>query len=100
MRLGVQFKCCSNNTDVCKICGQKPEGDYWHCNNKIFLCRPCMTDAFQTQSKYKREELNHFSVSILLILIWIISYYKHLYFREYVIVQTFISMRKLMPTFG
>ncbi|XP_047365422.1 uncharacterized protein LOC124955273 [Vespa velutina] len=61
MRLGVQFKCCSNNTDVCKICGQKPVGDYWHCNNKIFLCRPCMTDAFQKQTKYKREELNRFS---------------------------------------
>lgn len=70
MKLGVQFKCCSNNTDVCKICGQKPEGDYWHCNNKIFLCRPCMANAFQKQSKYKREELNRFSVSILLIPIY------------------------------
>lgn len=70
MKLGVQFKCCSNNTDVCKICGQKPEGDYWHCNNKIFLCRPCMADAFQKQSKYKREELNRFSVSILVIPIY------------------------------
>ncbi|KAI4495996.1 hypothetical protein M0802_008211 [Mischocyttarus mexicanus] len=62
MRLGVQFKCCSNNTDVCKICGKKPKGDYWHWKDKIFLCRLCMIiDKFQKQSKYKREELNRFS---------------------------------------
>ncbi|XP_014613304.1 PREDICTED: uncharacterized protein LOC106791853 isoform X2 [Polistes canadensis] len=61
MRLGVQFKCCSNNTDICKNCGQKPKGDYWHWKDKIFVCRLCMIDLLQKQSRYKREELNHFS---------------------------------------
>ncbi|XP_015184264.1 PREDICTED: uncharacterized protein LOC107070510 [Polistes dominula] len=61
MKLGVQLKCCSNNTDVCKNCGQKPKGDYWHWKDKIFLCRLCMINSLEKQSKYKREELNHFS---------------------------------------
>ncbi|KAK2587233.1 hypothetical protein KPH14_002972 [Odynerus spinipes] len=60
MRLGVQFKCCSNNADTCKICGKRPAGDYWHWNNKVFLCRSCITNEFQNQSKYKRKELSNF----------------------------------------
>ncbi|EZA51785.1 hypothetical protein X777_09542 [Ooceraea biroi] len=57
MQLGVYLKCCSRNTDTCKICGKKPMGDYWHLNNKIFLCRTCMTKEFQQQVKFKRQEL-------------------------------------------
>ncbi|XP_072754801.1 uncharacterized protein [Anoplolepis gracilipes] len=60
MQLGVDLKCCSRNTDTCKICGKKPIGDYWHLNNKIFLCRMCMTREFQEQVKFKKRELELF----------------------------------------
>ncbi|XP_029177093.1 uncharacterized protein LOC114945172 isoform X1 [Nylanderia fulva] len=60
MQLGVDLKCCSRNTDTCKMCGKKPTGDYWHLNNKIFLCRMCMTREFQEQVKFKKRELELF----------------------------------------
>lgn len=62
MQLGVDLKCCSRNTDTCKMCGKKPTGDYWHLNNKIFLCRMCMTREFQEQVKFKKRELELFRV--------------------------------------
>jgi len=62
MQLGVDFKCCSRNTDTCKICAKTPMGDYWHLNNKIFLCRMCMTKEFQKQVKFKKKELELFRV--------------------------------------
>ncbi|KAG7198213.1 hypothetical protein KM043_005621 [Ampulex compressa] len=61
MRLGTDFKCCSVNTDVCKLCGKKPLGDYWHLNNRLFLCRICMTKEFQEQGQFKRVELKCFN---------------------------------------
>jgi len=63
MKLGVYLKCCSRNTDTCKICGEKPMGDYWHLNSKIFLCRMCMTKEFQQEIKFKRKELKLFQVT-------------------------------------
>ncbi|CAL7937127.1 unnamed protein product [Xylocopa violacea] len=48
------------NTDLCKICGKKPFGDYWHIKNEIFLCRSCMNKEFETEHKYRRRELKQF----------------------------------------
>lgn len=63
MQLSVDFKCCNRNTDICKICAKRPIGDYWHLNNKIFLCRTCMTKEFQKQIKFNKKELELFRVS-------------------------------------
>ncbi|CAL7937125.1 unnamed protein product [Xylocopa violacea] len=60
VKLGVNLKCCSRNTDLCKICGKKPFGDYWHIKNEIFLCRSCMNKEFETEHKYRRRELKQF----------------------------------------
>ncbi|XP_071573378.1 uncharacterized protein [Temnothorax nylanderi] len=60
MRLGVDFKCCNRNTDICKICSKLPTGDYWHLNNKIFLCKICMTREVQEQTKFKKKKLELF----------------------------------------
>ncbi|XP_076394563.1 uncharacterized protein LOC105661993 isoform X4 [Megachile rotundata] len=60
MKLGVDLKCCSKNTDVCKICNKKLTGDYWHLKNKLFLCRSCMNKEYETQTTYKRRELQQF----------------------------------------
>ncbi|KYM98584.1 PREDICTED: uncharacterized protein LOC108777415 [Cyphomyrmex costatus] len=60
MQLGVDFKCCNRNTNICKICGKTPTGDYWHLNNKIFLCRTCMIRECQEQTKFKRKKLELF----------------------------------------
>lgn len=62
MKLGVNFKCCNRNTDTCKVCGKEPTGDYWHFNNKIFLCKTCMVKEFQKPMKFKKE-LKLFHVS-------------------------------------
>jgi len=63
MHLGVYLKCGDHKIDTCKICGEKPMGDYWHLNNKIFLCRICMTKEFQQEEKFKRKELKLFQVT-------------------------------------
>lgn len=63
MQLGVDLKCCYRSTDICKICGKTPTGDYWHLNDKIFLCKVCMTKEFQEQAKFKRKKLESFRVS-------------------------------------
>lgn len=65
MLRGVDLKCCSINTDTCKMCGKRQTGDYWHLNNKIFLCRACMTKEFQEQAKFKKKELELFHVSFM-----------------------------------
>ncbi|XP_015593193.1 uncharacterized protein LOC107266821 isoform X2 [Cephus cinctus] len=62
MRLGVELKCCKRNTDICYICGEKPFGDYWHCNNKTFLCRGCMVKERLEHTKFTQQELNSFYV--------------------------------------
>lgn len=64
MKLGVDFKCCNRNTDTCKVCSKKPTDDYWHMNNKTFLCKTCMTKKFQESTKLKRKELKLFRVSL------------------------------------
>ncbi|XP_033210898.1 uncharacterized protein LOC117168985 isoform X2 [Belonocnema kinseyi] len=60
MCLPVELKCCSRNTDVCKICEETPFGDYWHWNNQVFLCRPCMIEEGKIHSQFKRNELSKF----------------------------------------
>lgn len=60
MQLGVDFKCCNRNTNICKMCGKTPTEDYWHLNNKIFLCKSCMTREFQEQTKFKKKKLELF----------------------------------------
>ncbi|XP_050582354.1 uncharacterized protein LOC126918476 [Bombus affinis] len=60
MNLGVNLKCCNRNTDICKICGTKPLGDYWHFKNEIFLCRPCMIKEYEKETKFKQRELEQF----------------------------------------
>lgn len=65
MQLGVDFKCCNINTDICKVCGKKPAGDYWHLNNKTFLCRTCMTKEFQESMKFKKKDLKLFRVRVV-----------------------------------
>ncbi|XP_076235890.1 uncharacterized protein LOC143180211 [Calliopsis andreniformis] len=60
MKLGVDLKCCSQNTDVCKICGERPKGDYWHLKNTIFLCKSCMEKEYKEQRKYRRTKLKSF----------------------------------------
>ncbi|XP_014475771.1 PREDICTED: uncharacterized protein LOC106745042 [Dinoponera quadriceps] len=60
MQLGVDFKCCNLNMDTCKMCSKKPTGDYWHLNNKIFLCKTCMTKELQEPIKFKKKELKLF----------------------------------------
>ncbi|XP_034189333.1 uncharacterized protein LOC117608392 [Osmia lignaria lignaria] len=60
MKLGVDLKCCSKNTDICKVCNKKLLGDYWHLKNKIFLCKLCMNKEYERQTKYKRKELKQF----------------------------------------
>ncbi|XP_034935002.1 uncharacterized protein [Chelonus insularis] len=60
MRFGVEIKCTKRNTDVCKICNESLSGDYWHLNNKKFICRPCMMKERKRLQKYKKEELNQF----------------------------------------
>lgn len=63
MKLGADLKCCSRNTDVCKICNRKVAGDYWHLRNEIYLCRSCMDKEYEREEKYKRRELEQFKVS-------------------------------------
>ncbi|KAF3419952.1 hypothetical protein E2986_02913 [Frieseomelitta varia] len=60
MKLGVNLKCCSRNTDICKICGKKPIGDYWHLQNEIFLCRSCMSKKYEKETSSNRRKLEKF----------------------------------------
>ncbi|XP_032682958.1 uncharacterized protein LOC116849682 isoform X2 [Odontomachus brunneus] len=60
MQLGVDLKCCSRNTDTCKVCSKEPTGDYWHLNNKTFLCRTCMMKEIQKPMKFKKKDLKLF----------------------------------------
>ncbi|OAD57641.1 hypothetical protein WN48_01616 [Eufriesea mexicana] len=60
MKLGADLKCCSRNTDFCKICGKKSIGDYWHLKNEIFLCRTCMDKEYEEETKFRRRELEQF----------------------------------------
>lgn len=60
MKLGVDLKCCSRNTDICKLCGRRPLDDYWHLRNEVFLCRQCMDKEYTKETKYKRGELKKF----------------------------------------
>ncbi|XP_076620376.1 uncharacterized protein LOC143341374 [Colletes latitarsis] len=60
MKLGVDLKCCSQNMDVCHICGKRLNDDYWHLENEIFLCRLCMNTAYEKQTQYKKTELKLF----------------------------------------
>ncbi|KAK0176020.1 hypothetical protein PV328_000199 [Microctonus aethiopoides] len=60
MRLPVEIKCCKRNLDICDICNQKPIGDYWHLNNRKFLCRPCMINERRKSAKYKIEKLKNY----------------------------------------
>ncbi|XP_054000913.1 uncharacterized protein LOC128888237 [Hylaeus anthracinus] len=60
MKLGVDLKCCSKNTDVCQICGKRLNDDYWHLENEIFLCRLCMNTEYEKQTNYKKTELKLF----------------------------------------
>lgn len=62
MRLPVEIKCCKRNLDICDICNQKPIGDYWHLNNRKFLCRPCMINERRKSAKYKMEKLKNYRV--------------------------------------
>ncbi|XP_044579002.1 uncharacterized protein LOC123261473, partial [Cotesia glomerata] len=59
MRLGVEVKCTKRNNDVCEICNEKPVGDYWHFNNRVFICRACMSEERRLR-KHKKVELNNF----------------------------------------
>lgn len=63
IHLPVEIKCCSQKNDTCKICEEKPYGDYWHWENQIFLCRPCMLEQQKNHSKFTRKELFQFSVT-------------------------------------
>ncbi|XP_031839880.1 uncharacterized protein LOC116430213 [Nomia melanderi] len=60
MKLGVDLKCCIQNTDVCKKCKKQIVDDYWHLKNKIFLCRSCLTKEYETQDTYKKSDLTLF----------------------------------------
>lgn len=68
MKLGVQIKCTKRNNDVCELCCEKPTGDYWHLNNRVFLCRPCMLEERRKLSKHTRLELQEFRVRLSSIL--------------------------------
>ncbi|KAK7868249.1 hypothetical protein R5R35_000648 [Gryllus longicercus] len=48
----VDIKCGLYNVDQCFLCQEHPEGDYWHYNNKEFLCRSCFMK--------EKKELNHY----------------------------------------
>lgn len=75
MRLGVEIKCTKNNLDLCEICYEKPIGDYWHLNNRVFMCRSCMIQERRRPRKHKKEELNNFRVINYLfpsLILWII----------------------------
>lgn len=76
MKLGVDLKCCSQNTDICKICNKQPKGDYWHLKNTIFLCKLCMKKEYKEETKYKRAELKLFHVRTLYL-----SHYNYLYIK-------------------
>ncbi|XP_015117827.1 uncharacterized protein LOC107041687 [Diachasma alloeum] len=60
LRLGVEIKCCKRNTDICGVCDENPIGDYWHLNNRMYLCRGCMTIERQRPRKHTKKELNNF----------------------------------------
>ncbi|XP_008559927.1 uncharacterized protein LOC103580077 isoform X1 [Microplitis demolitor] len=60
MRLGVEVKCTKRNTDICEVCNEKPLGDYWHLNNRVFICRACMAQERRRPRKHKKDELNNF----------------------------------------
>ncbi|XP_063987761.1 uncharacterized protein LOC135167954 [Diachasmimorpha longicaudata] len=60
LRLGVEIKCCKRNTDTCGICEENPIGDYWHLNNRMYLCRGCMTVERQRPRKHTKKELSNF----------------------------------------
>lgn len=62
MRLPVQVKCCKQNLDICNICNQKPIGDYWHLNNRKFLCRSCMIIERRKHQRQKNEKLKYYHV--------------------------------------
>ena len=66
MKLAVEIKCCKRNSDICESCGEKPFGDYWHLNNRVFLCRRCMTEERRKPFRHNRVELNDFRVSLYL----------------------------------
>lgn len=85
MNLGVNLKCCNRNTDICKICGTKPLGDYWHLKNEIFLCRPCMIKEYEKETKFKQRELEQFHVRF---------YFNYVHLRVYthLIIYSFLYL--------
>ena len=82
MRLPVEIKCCSRNTDVCKICDERPIGDYWHRDNKVFVCRPCMIEERRNFSIFTKQDLSQFHVIIIIIIIFFFSEIKFLNFQK------------------
>ncbi|XP_077289243.1 uncharacterized protein LOC143913384 [Arctopsyche grandis] len=50
----VDIKCVPFNEDVCSQCGTLcgEQGDYWHIDNKVFLCRECI-------EKFERDTRRH-----------------------------------------
>ncbi|XP_044017492.1 uncharacterized protein LOC122858585 isoform X2 [Aphidius gifuensis] len=61
MRLGVDIKCCKKNIDICNVCNKKPDGDYWHLNDRIFICRGCMKQERKKVFKYPKNYFNNFT---------------------------------------
>lgn len=105
MKLGVDLKCCSKNTDTCKVCYKKLLGDYWHLKNKIFLCKLCMNKEYGEQTKYKRKELKQFRVRFLYMSIHVKTHKEvfisiFIYFRKYEIVQVYINMKIQLQKYG
>lgn len=64
LNLAVDLKCVDINTDVCLSCNKQPIGDYWHRNNKEFLCDDCMAQKRRTKADCKRYHLSQFRVRL------------------------------------
>jgi hypothetical protein len=56
-----------HNDDTCASCGIEcgTEGDYWHKTNKVFLCRPCMTENYLRPKRKRRYDPEEFQVYAL-----------------------------------
>lgn len=54
--------CVPALTDVCEICSEMCDGDYWHIDYTTYMCHKCMEEEKLLLEAYTIEKLKQFKV--------------------------------------
>lgn len=57
-----ELLCAPALTDVCEVCSELCDGDYWHIDYTTYMCHKCMEEEKLLLETYTTEKLKQFKV--------------------------------------